>query len=126
MGQLANYLRERDKGKFPIQLMANPKAFMTENSSTQVHRQEYVHMIVTLRSGRQVDNQVVEPEVDLARQEGEKGDNKEERDAEPSTITLIIKDSPRSFVPKTPYPERLKAPKKNVQFVKILEVFKQV
>jgi hypothetical protein len=56
MGQLANYLGERDKGKFPSQLMANPKAFTTENSSTQVHGQEYVHVIVTLRSGKQVDN----------------------------------------------------------------------
>jgi hypothetical protein len=91
-----------------------------------VHGQEYVHVIVTLRSRRQVDNQVVELEVDLARQEGEEGDNKEERDVEPSIVTPIVKDSPRSFVPKTPYPERLKAPKKNVQFVEILEVFKQV
>ena len=37
--------------------------------------------IVTLRSGRQVDNQVVEPEAYLTGQEGEDGDNKEERDA---------------------------------------------
>jgi hypothetical protein len=73
-----------------------------------------------------VDNQVVEPEVDIAGQEGEEGDNKEERDAKPSTVTTIVKDSLRSFVPKTPYPERLKAPKKNVQFAEILEVFKQV
>jgi hypothetical protein len=69
-----------------------------------------------------VDNKVVEPEADLAGQEGEKGDNKEERDTEPSIVTPIVKDSPRSFVPKAPYHERLKAPKKNVQFAKILEV----
>jgi hypothetical protein len=73
-----------------------------------------------------VDNKVIEPEADLARQEGEEGDNKEERDAEPSTVTPIVKDSPRSFVPKAPCHERLKSPKKNVQFAKILEVFKQV
>ena len=30
------------------------------------------------------------------------------------------------FVPKAPYPERLKAPKKNVQFAEILEVLKQI
>ena len=71
-------------------------------------------MIVTLRYGRQVDNQVVELEVDHAGQEGEEGDNKEERDAELSIVTPIVKDSPRSFVPKAPYLERLKAPKKNV------------
>jgi hypothetical protein len=37
-----------------------------------------------------------------------------------------IEDPLRSFVPKAPYPERLKALKKNAQFTEILEVFKQV
>jgi hypothetical protein len=49
-----------------------------------------------------------------------------ERDAEPFTVTPIDKDFPRSFVPKAPYPERLRAPKKNAQFAEILEVIKQV
>jgi hypothetical protein len=83
-------------------------------------------VIVTIRSGRQVDNQVVELEANLAKQEGEEGDKKEEIYAKPSIVTPIIKDPPRSFVPKAPYPERLKALKKNVQFAKILEVFKHV
>jgi hypothetical protein len=34
MGQLANHLDERDKGKFPSQPMANPKAFMVGNYSS--------------------------------------------------------------------------------------------
>jgi hypothetical protein len=66
------------------------------------------------------------PTTDLARQEETKSDNKEERDAEPSTVTPIEKNLPRLFVPKAPYLERLRAPKKNAQFTKILEVFKQV
>jgi hypothetical protein len=66
------------------------------------------------------------PTTDLARQEETKSDNKEERDAEPSTVTPIEKNLPRLFVLKAPYPERLRAPKKNAQFTKILEVFKQV
>ena len=53
--------------------------------------------IVTLRSGRQVENHVVDPEVDIAGQEGEESGNKEERDAEPSTTTPIVKDPPRSL-----------------------------
>ena len=69
---------------------------------------------------------MVDPEVDIAGQEGEESGNKEERDAEPSTTTSIVKDTPRSFVPKTPYPERLQAPKKGGKFKDILEVFKQV
>jgi hypothetical protein len=73
-----------------------------------------------------VDNQVVEPEEDPAGQEGEESGNKGERDAEPSTATPIVKDPPRLFVPKTPYPGRLQAPKKGGKFEDILEVFKQV
>jgi hypothetical protein len=70
-----------------------------------------------------------EPEVDLAGkvgQESEKGDNKEEGDAEPSTVTPIVKEPPRSFVPKAPYLERLQAPKKGGKLEDILEVFKHV
>ena len=125
MGELANHLGERDKRKFPNQPVTNPKACMIGNSSNQ----EHAHAIVTLRSGKRVDNQVAEPEVDLAGkvgQDNEKGDNKEERDAEPSIVTPIVKEPLRSFVPKAPYPERLQAPKKRGQSEEILEVFKQV
>ena len=48
VGQLANHLGERDKGKFPSQLVNNPKACTIRNSSTQ----EHAYVIVTLRSGR--------------------------------------------------------------------------
>jgi hypothetical protein len=68
-----------------------------------------------------VDNLVADPEeideavpaTDLARQEETKSDNKEKKDVEPSTVTPIEKDLTRSFVLKAPYPERLRAPKKN-------------
>jgi hypothetical protein len=69
---------------------------------------------------------VVEPEEDLTRQEGEESGNKEERDAEPSTATPIVKDPPRSFIPKVPCPKRLQVPKKGGKFEDILEVFKHV
>jgi hypothetical protein len=81
-----------------------------------------------------VDNHVAKPEADheveptgnLARQEEKKSDKKETTDVEPSTITPMDNDPPRSFFPKAPYPERLRAPNKNGQFAEILEVFKQV
>jgi hypothetical protein len=119
-------LGEREKRKFPSQPMPNPKAFAIGNFSSQVHRQEHVQAIVTLRSGRQVDNQVIEPEVDPAGQEVQESGNKEEKDVEPSTATPIVKDPSRSFVPKVPYLEILQAPKKRGKFEDILEVFKQV
>jgi hypothetical protein len=55
-----------------------------------------------------------------------KSDKKETTDVEPFTVTPMDNDPSRSFVPKAPYPERLRALKKNAQFVEILEVFKQV
>jgi hypothetical protein len=54
------------------------------------------------------------------------GDNQKEEDVEPSIVTLVIKEPPRSFVPKVPYPERLQVPKKRGKLEDILEVFKQV
>jgi hypothetical protein len=60
VGQLANHHGERDEGKLPSQPVNNPKACTIENSSTQ----EHAYAIVTLRSGRQVDNHVAEPEAD--------------------------------------------------------------
>jgi hypothetical protein len=41
-------------------------------------------------------------------------------------VQPIVEDSLRSFIPKAPYPERLKAPKKNAQYAEILKVFKQI
>jgi hypothetical protein len=46
VGQLANHLGERDKGKLPSQPVNNPKACTIGNSSTQ----EHAYAIVTLRS----------------------------------------------------------------------------
>jgi hypothetical protein len=125
MGQLANHLGERDKGKLPSQAVNNPKACSIGNSSNQ----EHVQAIVTLRSGKRVDNQVVDPEADHAEEEepkDEEGDNQKEGDAEPSTITPIVKEPPRALVPKAPYPERLQAPRNGGKLEDILEVFKQV
>jgi hypothetical protein len=71
---LANHLGERDKGKLSSQVVNNPKACNIGNSSNQ----EHVQVIVTLRSGKRVDNQVVDPEADHVEEEepkGEKGDN---------------------------------------------------
>jgi hypothetical protein len=74
MGQLANHLGERDKGKLPSQAVNNPKTCSIGNSSNQ----EHVQAIVTLRSGKRVDNKVVNLEADRAEEEepkGEEGDD---------------------------------------------------
>jgi hypothetical protein len=63
MGQLANHLGERNKGKLPSQAVNNPKA--CGNSSNQ----ENVQAIVTLRLGKRVDNKVVNPEENAEEEE---------------------------------------------------------
>jgi hypothetical protein len=49
----------------------NPKALTIGNSSSSAHGKEHVQAIVTLRSGRQVDNHVLEPVEEPAEQEGQ-------------------------------------------------------
>jgi hypothetical protein len=41
-GEIANHLGEREKGKFPSQLVPSPKVFMIGNSSSSTHEQEHV------------------------------------------------------------------------------------
>jgi hypothetical protein len=72
---------------------------------------------------------VVDPEADHAKEEkpnDEGGDDQKERDAEPSMVTLVVKEPLRALVPKAPYPKRLQAPRNGGKLEDILEVFKQV
>jgi hypothetical protein len=112
---------EREKGKFPSQPVPNPKGqFAIGSSSTPTHGQEHVQAITTLRSGKQVDNQVVRPE------EEEESQDKPAREVVPDTIIPDVEDQARKYVPKAPYPEKLIAPKKSSKYDDILEVFKHV
>ena len=121
IGQLANQGGERERGKFPIQLVPNPKGqYVIGNSSTPTHGQEHVQAITTLRSGKQVDNQVTRPE------EEEESQDKPAGEVGPDTIIPNAEDQSKKYVPKAPYPERLIAPKKSSKYDDILEVFKHV
>jgi hypothetical protein len=127
IGQIASHLGEREKGKFPSQPVPNPKALTIENSSNFSHGHEQVQSIVTLRSGGQVDNKVGQEEEDLVMPQSKESGRDKEGEVEPSRAIPTVEDPPRSFVPKAPYPERLRASKKkNAQFAEIMEVFKQV
>jgi hypothetical protein len=64
IGQIANHLGEREKEKFLSQPVPNPKALTIGNSSNSVHGHEQVQSIITLKSGRQVDNKVGQEEED--------------------------------------------------------------
>ena len=65
VGQLATQVGEREKGKFSNQPIPNPKGqYAINGSSSSTHGQEHVQSIITLRSGKQVDNQVKMLEVE--------------------------------------------------------------
>jgi hypothetical protein len=123
LGQMANHLGEREKGKLPSQPVPNPKLQCTGESS-YAHKQEHVQAIISLRSGRQVDNQVGLSEENLVAEQERRSGGTKEKDVEPSTAT--DETPPMLFIPKLPYPDRLLAPKKGGKFEDILEVFKQV
>jgi hypothetical protein len=113
IGRIASHLGEREKGKLPSQPVPNPKLQFHEGSSSNaVHGLVHVQAVVTLRSGKQVDNQVVHPEENPTAQEGQGSRSVEKRDAEPSTLAPTIETPLRSFISKAPYPDRLLAPKK--------------
>jgi hypothetical protein len=103
----------RDKGKLPSQPVTNPKAFMIGNSASQAHGHEQVQSIVTLKLGRQVDSKVVQEEEDPIVLQGKESERDKGGKVVPSRAIPTVEDPPRSFVPKVPYLERLKAPKKN-------------
>ncbi|KAG5553970.1 hypothetical protein RHGRI_011741 [Rhododendron griersonianum] len=66
MGQLANQVAEREKGKFPSQTLVNPKGqFSIGTTSTSSNEQHHVQSIITLRSGKEVDNKVSMPTEEL-------------------------------------------------------------
>jgi hypothetical protein len=72
IGQITSHLWEREKGNLPSQPVPNQKLQFHEGSSSNaVHGLEHVQAVVTLRSGKQVDNQVVHPEENPAAQEGQ-------------------------------------------------------
>ncbi|KAM7488802.1 hypothetical protein LguiB_026286 [Lonicera macranthoides] len=134
MGQMASQLGEREKGKFPSQPIQNPKGVSSSGSASnppnaQTHGQ--VQAITILRSGKVVDNKVSLP--DSEEEEKEKEQIPAEVAPTPQVVNQaspakqVIEDtSSRTFVPKAPFPHRLKDNKKGTQFEKNLEVFKKV
>jgi hypothetical protein len=127
IGQLANQVGESEKGKFPSQPVPNPKGqFRIGSSSTPTHGQEHVQAITTLRSGKQVDNQVATLEEANDNVGEEENQAKPTVDVGPDTVILGVEDQSMKYVPKASYPERLIVPKKSSKYDDILEVFKNV
>jgi hypothetical protein len=126
MGQMANTLNRREERKLPSQPVMNPKGLYMVNEETS---HQHVQSITTLRSGKLVDNQVREKKDEhnelletLQKDKGKQMINEPSTSADPSSETL--------YVPRAPFPERLKAPshfgKQGEKIQAVMEAFKQV
>ena len=106
-------LEVQERGRFPSQTLPNPKGVHEVGSSSNSGMDE-VKSIITLRSGREI-----EQPVPMAAEETCK-----EKEAEPERV-IISEDSMKHYMPP-PFPQALRSKKKASQQVGILEVLRQV
>ena len=113
--RITNMLEVQEKGRFPAQTQPNPRGVHEIGSaSSPAPRMDEVKAIITLRSGRQVDQPVPKPVEET----------KEEKEVEPEHI-VIKEDSMKKSMPP-PFPQALKGKKKAFNQTEILEVLRQV
>ncbi|XP_026377048.1 uncharacterized protein LOC113271381 [Papaver somniferum] len=128
ISQLSNRLNDRENGTFPSQTTPNPKGVNQVNGLGSYNHNEHVKSVITLRSGKTLENSVEPPkDSSLAEKEAEvdqtssKDLNGPENAKSPSE-----EDIPeRVYIPPAPFPQRL-AKKKPSTYVEILDIFKQV
>ena len=111
--KINNILEVQERGRFPSQTLPNPKGVHEVGSSSNSGLDE-VKSIITLRSGREI-----EQPVPMAAEETCK-----EKEAEPERV-IISEDSIKHCMPP-PFPQALRRKKKASQQVRILEVLRQV
>ena len=130
VGQLASKLNERELGKLPSQPKPNPRG-SNLSGQFQAHTVEnppssLVNAIITLRSGKDVDNKVEMPPPSPSLL----GPPVLSIPSNPSTSPTsgekekVADSNDGVFIPKAPYPSRLLSNKKMAQLDKFLEVCK--
>ena len=111
--RITNLLKVQEKRRFPSQTLPNPKG-VHEIGSSSNSRIDEVKAIITLRSGKEIEQSV--PKI---AEETEK-----EKEAEPKRI-IIREDSMKKNIPP-PFPQALRGKKKITNQTKIWEVLRQV
>ena len=134
MGQLANTMNQREKGKLPSQPEQNPKnVHYPSTSSGGPHTQ--TNAITTLRSGKEVNNKVgISEEVGEEENEDDLGEEGTPKEGEPRKekepmVGLPVHDEPNAYIPKAPFPQCLQDPNPIQKLDKaheLMEIFKQV
>ena len=111
--RITNLLEVQEKGRFPSQTLPNPKV-VHEIGSSSNSRMDEVKAIITLRSGKEIEQPV--PKI---AEEIEK-----EKKAEPERI-IIREDSMKKNMPP-PFPQALRGKKKITNQAEIWGVLRQV
>ena len=106
-------LEVQERGRFPSQTLPNPKGIHEVGSSNNSGMDE-VKAIITLRSGKEVDQPMPKPVED-----SKKGEELQ------SEHILLKEDSMKYSIPP-PFPQALRSKKKTSQQAGILEVLRQV
>ena len=106
-------LEVQERGRFPSQTLPNPKGIHEVRSSNNSGIDE-VKAIITLRSGKEVDQPMPKPV-----EESKKGEELR------SEHILLKEDSMKYSIPP-PFPQALRGKKKTSQQADILEVLRQV
>ena len=106
-------LEVQERGRFPSQTVPNPKGIHEVGSSNNSGMDE-IKAIITLRSGKEVDQPMLKPV-----QESKKGEELQ------SEHILLKEDSMKYSIPP-PFPQALRGKKKASQQAGILEVLRQV
>ena len=106
-------LEGQERGRFPSQTLPNPKGIHEVGSSNNSGMDE-VKAIITLRSGKEVDQPLPKPAKD----------SRQEEEMQPEHI-LLEEDSMKYHIPP-PFPQALRGKKKATQQAGILEVLRKM
>ena len=106
-------LEVQERGRFPSQTLPNPKGIHEVGSSNNSGMDE-VKAIITLRSGKEVDQPMLKPVED-----SKKGE-------ELQSEHILLKEDLMKYIIPPPFPQALRGKKKTSQQAGILEVLRQV
>ena len=115
ISRLSDQQQVQEKGKFPSQTQPNPKGLHEVSSSSEPNsRMDEVKVIITLRSGKELN----QPTPKAVKQ------GQEAEETEPEVV--VIKQTVVKNSTPPPFPEALKAKKKTINQAEMLEVLRKV
>ena len=112
--RLTNQQQPKEQGRFPSQTLSNPRGVHELSyASEPAPKMDEVKAIITLRSGKEIEQPVPKPAVET----------REKEEVEPNHI-FIKEDSMKTSMPP-PFPQALRGKKKASKQEGILEVLRQ-